>query len=182
LLDLGCGLGRITVAAAPHFDSVVGVDISARMLEQARTLDPPENVSFVHITTADLPELTDGSFDFAGCFSVFQHIPDESVIATYVKAIGRVLRPGARAILHFNTASESTLRRLVLALPDWMLPRKNRRFMRRSRRDPERVRELIAQAGLTVEEERDPASVLHHFLVRRPEHRTAGAAEPPASV
>ena len=166
MLDLGCGLGRLTVAAAPHFESVVGMDISSKMVEEARSLDPPANVSFVQITSPGLPELEDDSLDFAICFSVFQHIPDEDVIAGYTKAISRALRPTGRAVLHFDTEPESGLRTLLLGLPDWMLPRKNRRFMRRARRDSTRIRDLLDDAGLAIEEERDPDSVLHRFLLR----------------
>ena len=166
MLDIGCGLGRITQAAAPHFDNVVGADISAKMLEGARALDPPANASFVQITSSELPELDDDSFDFVASFSVFQHIPDEGVIAGYIKATSRILKPDGRALLHFNTAPESRLRSLFLALPDWLLPRKNRRFMRRARRDAGRIRVLLADAGLAIEEERDPDSILHHFFLR----------------
>jgi hypothetical protein len=54
----------------------------------------------------------------------------------------------------------------LLTLPDWMLPRKNRRFMRRARRDSGRIRSLLNDAGLLIEEERDPDSVLHRFVLR----------------
>ncbi len=37
-LDFGCGLGRLTRALARHFGQAWGVDISARMVEQAREL------------------------------------------------------------------------------------------------------------------------------------------------
>jgi 2-polyprenyl-3-methyl-5-hydroxy-6-metoxy-1,4-benzoquinol methylase len=166
LLDIGCGLGRITQAAAAHFDRAVGADISSKMLEGARSLDPPANVTYVQITSPELSQLDDDSFDLVCSFSVFQHITDEDVIAGYVKATARILKPSGRALLHFDTAPESRLRSLLLTLPDWMLPRKNRRFMRRARRDAGRIRALIADAGLAIEEERHPDSILHEFFLR----------------
>ena len=38
-LDFGCGVGRLTRALGDRFDAVVGVDISAGMVEQARRLN-----------------------------------------------------------------------------------------------------------------------------------------------
>jgi hypothetical protein len=69
-------------------------------------------------------------------------------------------------VLHFDTSPPSRVRGLVLTLPDWMLPRKNRRFMRRARRDSERLRALVHDAGLVIEEERDPDSIGHQFFLR----------------
>ena len=38
-LDFGCGVGRLTRALARRFDEAVGIDVSERMLEQARRLN-----------------------------------------------------------------------------------------------------------------------------------------------
>src|SRR5688500_10455568 len=35
-LDFGCGVGRLTQALAERFDAVVGVDVAASMIEEAR--------------------------------------------------------------------------------------------------------------------------------------------------
>ena len=35
-LDFGCGVGRLTRALGERFESAIGVDISAGMVEQAR--------------------------------------------------------------------------------------------------------------------------------------------------
>ena len=35
-LDFGCGVGRLSMALADHVDAVIGVDVSAPMIEQAR--------------------------------------------------------------------------------------------------------------------------------------------------
>ena len=36
-LDFGCGVGRLTRALAAHFDRVIGVDVAASMIRQARS-------------------------------------------------------------------------------------------------------------------------------------------------
>ena len=57
-LDFGCGVGRLTRALARRFDEAVGVDVSARMLEQARRLnaDTP-NVTFASPNDPDYLKL-----------------------------------------------------------------------------------------------------------------------------
>src|SRR5207253_1465842 len=52
-LDFGCGLGRLTRALAERFESVVGVDISARMLAAARGLNP------IRVLALDEPRVED---------------------------------------------------------------------------------------------------------------------------
>ena len=38
ILDLGCGIGRMTALLTPHFSQVVGVDVSEVMISEARAL------------------------------------------------------------------------------------------------------------------------------------------------
>jgi SAM-dependent methyltransferase len=165
MLEIGCGLGRVAVAAAEYFDTVVGVDISEAMVRQAREFDPPANVTFQQVDGSRLNGLDADSFDFVVSFSVFQHIADAEVLESYVAEVARVIAPAGKALLHFNTLPDSRLRRLVFLLPDPLLPKANRRYMRRYRRDPQWVRGLAARAGLAVEQEWDPATELHHLLL-----------------
>ncbi|AEO59333.1 methyltransferase-like protein [Thermothelomyces thermophilus ATCC 42464] len=77
LLDLGCGHGVVARALAPHFSSVVGVDPSAGMVEQARRLtssdgygdggggDGGSRITFRQGGAEDLSFLADGSVDCA---------------------------------------------------------------------------------------------------------------------
>ena len=48
VLDVGCGLGRLTWAIAESGREVVGVDLSARMLERASAVGRSLMVSFQH--------------------------------------------------------------------------------------------------------------------------------------
>src|SRR5439155_24603326 len=56
-LDFGCGLGRLTRALATRFDRTVGVDISPRMVDRARTLTPDPACEFRVNSSADLTGL-----------------------------------------------------------------------------------------------------------------------------
>ena len=46
VLDVGCGIGRITQNLAEHFGRVVGVDIAETMLERARQYNANPAIEF----------------------------------------------------------------------------------------------------------------------------------------
>jgi ubiquinone/menaquinone biosynthesis C-methylase UbiE len=95
MLDIGCGIGRMTLAFAKLFREVHGTDVSPVMLEQA--VLNAVNYSNVYLTLGNginLSQYTDASFDF--CFShlMLMHIPQENIILGYIREIGRVLKDG----------------------------------------------------------------------------------------
>ena len=98
IVEIGCGVGRITRALARRGGSVQALDVSQRMLEHAREHNPElQNVTWVHGDGYSLAPVADASADV--CFShvVFQHIPDPAITLGYVSEMGRVLRPGGWA-------------------------------------------------------------------------------------
>jgi SAM-dependent methyltransferase len=152
-LDLGCGLGRHSRHLAARFERVDALDISAEMIERARALGHPDNINFA-LLDGDRYSVEPGSIDFAMSFLVFQHIPEPAAVAGHLKEIRRVLADGGRAMLHFDTGESSLLRSIVLRLPDRLLPRTRRRFMRRYPLTAEQARELCSAAGLKIKDER----------------------------
>ena len=168
MVEIGCGAGRMLVHFAPAFARVDGFDIAPEMLEAARRHGLPDNVRLTVGSGADLRPVEDASTDFVFSREVFQHIPDRDVIATYVSETARILRPGGRAVLHFDTRRQSLRRRLALMLPDRLLPRARRRYIRRYPVPAEWPGEVVAASGLRVLDERFPASDLHLLLVERP--------------
>lgn len=98
VLDIGCGVGRLTRALAGRAGSVTALDVSEEMLARARAYNPGlANVRWVHGDGTTLRPLADGSFDACVSFVVFQHLPDPQLTYGYVREIGRVLRPGGWA-------------------------------------------------------------------------------------
>jgi SAM-dependent methyltransferase len=94
-LDFGCGIGRLTRALAPHFDSVTGLDISATMVERAREFNGDvANAEFRCNTRPDLAVFRDATFDLVACDIVLQHLPDRRTVQGYLGEFVRVLRPG----------------------------------------------------------------------------------------
>jgi ubiquinone/menaquinone biosynthesis C-methylase UbiE len=107
VLDIGCGVGRLTRALSTRAASVVGIDVSDEMVKQAReAVADLGNVDIQLGNGTDLAGLPDSSFDAAFSFVVFQHIPDPAVTCTYVREIGRVLRPGGWAVFQVSEAPE----------------------------------------------------------------------------
>ena len=107
VLEIGCGIGRMTAAISRRVASVVAVDVSEEMVAQARTnLADRANVEVVKVNGRDLHELPDASVDVAYSFIVFQHIPDPEVTYGYIREIGRVLRPGGWTLFHVSEAPE----------------------------------------------------------------------------
>jgi SAM-dependent methyltransferase len=167
MVEIGCGAGRLLVHFAPRFERVDGFDIAAEMIDAARRHMPP-NVHLTVSSGADLRPLADASVDFAFSNQVFQHIPDRDVVAAYVAETARVLKPGARAILHFDTRPQPLARRVAMALPDRLLPRRRRRYIRRYPLPAAWPAATAAGAGLRVVGERAPATDWHMLLLERP--------------
>lgn len=95
ILDVGCGVGRLTRVLAGRARHVVAVDVSAEMLERARGLNAHlGNVTWVHGDGASLAGVDDASVDVCVSLVVFQHIPDPAITLGYVREMGRVLKPG----------------------------------------------------------------------------------------
>lgn len=165
LLEIGCGVGRTAIPFAGAFESVDAVDVAPAMVERARTLGPPPNLRF-HVTDGEsLAPFEDASFDAVFSEHVFQHVPHRPVVERYLAEVARVLRPGGSALLQFDTRPGGRARWLGL-VPDRLLPRTHRRFMRRYRHDPDWIRRTAAQNGMAVEREIDEEPGRHWFLLR----------------
>ena len=94
MIEIGCGIGRLTRALAHRAGRVVGIDVSKEMIERARlALADLANVDLLVGNGSDLAGVADASMDVAYSFIVFQHIPDPAVTCDYIEEIGRVSAP-----------------------------------------------------------------------------------------
>ena len=95
VVEIGCGVGRLTRVLAEDGRRVVALDISERMIELAREHNAHlDGVEWIVGDGESLAPVADASAD--ACFShvVFQHVPDPRITLGYVREMGRVLRPG----------------------------------------------------------------------------------------
>jgi len=173
VLDIGCGLGRLSRPLAKHFGEVHGVDISQTMIAEARKLnaDVP-NLHFHHGSGNDLKGFEDRSFDAVFSYIVFQHLPDE-IVLNYLSEIARVLRPGGQAFVHipYGRSHErfsfrrSVRRRLHLFVRRWGGARLALRIWNPVvTRDLDRamVTERAASVGLSMETRDVPPIVIEN--------------------
>jgi ubiquinone/menaquinone biosynthesis C-methylase UbiE len=102
-LDFGCGVGRLTRALSDRFERVVGVDISASMLEEARAQHRDLlNLELLHNLATDLGPVPSDTIDLVYSNIVLQHMPARRQVA-FIGEFCRVLRPGGVAV--FQTPS-----------------------------------------------------------------------------
>ncbi|WP_211719187.1 class I SAM-dependent methyltransferase [Nocardiopsis sp. MG754419] len=121
VLDFGCGAGRLSNALADHFDRVVGVDISAPMLAEARRLDRSGGrIEFVLNERPDLSLFEDDSFDVVYTDLVLQHLPTD-LAEGYVREFARVVRPGGALVLGVPETERRTFKGLVFRYVPWPL-------------------------------------------------------------
>ena len=125
VVEIGCGIGRMTHVIASRAASVRALDVSPRMLQRARehwgTL---QNVEWILGDGTSLAGIADASADVCISHVVFQHIPDPEITLGYVGELGRVLRPSGWAAfqvsndpaIHRKRTGREGLRILVRAL------------------------------------------------------------------
>jgi ubiquinone/menaquinone biosynthesis C-methylase UbiE len=106
-IDVGCGFGDDAAEMARRVGPdgrVVGVDVSERMLAEARRRHPKPaaQLSWKIADAIDMP-FEDDAFDACGAATVLQHVPDPAAV---LQEMTRVLRPGGRmAVLEFDHAT-----------------------------------------------------------------------------
>ena len=106
VLDLGCGIGRVAAALAPRCHSVLGLDVSAGMVAEARRRNAAlGNARFEQTAGRDLDALPGAAFDLVLAIDSFPYIVQagHSLVDRHVEGAARVLRPGgALAVLNFS--------------------------------------------------------------------------------
>lgn len=98
VLDVGCASGTLTSAWAGAAGQVVGIDFSAKLVEEANAVHGSERLHFEAAEAATLP-FPDGSFDCVVCFNVLLSLPDHDYVSRALAEIARVAKPNARILL-----------------------------------------------------------------------------------
>ncbi|RYJ13277.1 class I SAM-dependent methyltransferase [Halogeometricum borinquense] len=99
-LDLGCGNGRHAEVMAEHVESVVALDASRGLLDQARERSAERGFSanLVQGDAASLP-LRDDSVSLAVYVATLHHLRPRSARVASLSELARVLAPGGRALV-----------------------------------------------------------------------------------
>jgi len=145
LLDLGTGTGHTALAFAPHVATVVGLDLTPAMLDEARSLAREgrfENVRF-EVGRAEALPYADQRFDLVTCRVCAHHFGD---VRAALGEAARVLRPGGQLLWVDSIAPEDPAQDTFLNCIELL-------------RDPSHVRDYsvsqwqasFAEAGLVAE-------------------------------
>jgi 2-polyprenyl-3-methyl-5-hydroxy-6-metoxy-1,4-benzoquinol methylase len=90
--DLACGQGIVTRRLAERGASVVGVDLSEKLLDIAWRYEreEPRGISYVRGDAQALDAIADETFDGVVCNTALMDIPD---LAAALRTVSRILRP-----------------------------------------------------------------------------------------
>ena len=137
IADIGCGSGRVTAHLHGLGATAFGMDLSPRMVAEARRTYPGLRFDVGSMLALDLPDHSVGGV--VAWYSTI-HIPDERLPRVFAEFC-RVLAPGGQLLLAFKVGDGVSHRAEaaghVVSL-DFHA------------RQPDRVAELLSQAGLVV--------------------------------
>jgi ubiquinone/menaquinone biosynthesis C-methylase UbiE len=95
VLEIGCGIGRITKHLAGLFGEVHGTDVSGEMIRQGRERLHSSPNLFLHETNgADFSDFLSEYFDLIFSTFVFQHLPSSELVISNITDAFRLLKPG----------------------------------------------------------------------------------------
>ncbi|MEV6393274.1 class I SAM-dependent methyltransferase [Streptomyces sp. NPDC051907] len=138
VVDIGCGPGQVAAHLAGRGLSVSGIDLSPQMIAAARRDYPGLRFEVGSMTDLDLP---DGGLAGALAWYSTIHLPTELLPGVFAE-FHRVLAPGGRLLLGFQVGDEPRHRTEAYGKALSLV------FHRRR---PERVAELLAEAGLALQ-------------------------------
>lgn len=108
ILEIGCGIGRMTKHLAELFGEVHAVDVSGEMIRQARErLRDFPNVHCHETSGCDFAALPSNYFDLVFSAYVFQHVPSAAVIHANLVDAFRVLKPGGICKFGINCTADT---------------------------------------------------------------------------
>lgn len=90
VLDLGCGTGLVGLAVAPYANQLVGVDLSAKMLEKARLRNLYHRLEHLDLMNMMAKEIS-SSYDLVISADTFIYV---GKLDDVVREVKRLLRPG----------------------------------------------------------------------------------------
>lgn len=98
VLEIGCGVGRMTRRLCELAGHVTAVDVSSEMLGRCtKNTAEHANVTCVLVPgDGTLPGIEDGSIDLVFSYITLQHVPTRQAQVTYLKEAARVMKEGGK--------------------------------------------------------------------------------------
>lgn len=102
VLDIGCGIGRMSFALAEQFGEVVGIDVAERLIEQAQAHAPGDGRVMFEVADGErIAPRSRREFDTVFSYEVLYIVPP-ATLAQYFADIAGLLVPGGEFIFQIN--------------------------------------------------------------------------------
>jgi ubiquinone/menaquinone biosynthesis C-methylase UbiE len=149
--DVGCGPGQVARYLSERGASVIGIDLSQQMIEQARRLNPA--IEFRQGNMLALNAVDEAWAGITAFYSII-HIPRDEVVSVLFE-FKRVLRPAGLLLLAFHIGDE------VVHLDEWWERPVSADFVFFQ---PNEMTAYLREAGFDVKEviERPPYENVEH--------------------
>ncbi|MGI9646580.1 MAG: class I SAM-dependent methyltransferase [Ilumatobacteraceae bacterium] len=105
LVEVGCGIGRMTCAFTREYGSVIACDLDAGFLERTHEtvgrFGKVDRLRTVHVADGHTLDLPPNTADVAFSYITFQHCDPDDALELSSEAV-RVTRPGGRVALNYR--------------------------------------------------------------------------------
>ena len=101
LLEIGCGVGRMSAALATRFGRVIGVDVAPTLIEEAQRRNEQDHVSFEVCDGVHLRPAGASGCDTAFSYEVLYYLNRQSLTACFIDTFV-LLRHGGEFVFHLN--------------------------------------------------------------------------------
>lgn len=170
-VDVGCGLGRLSLPLAAEFERVIAVDVAPTMLSRLRESCVRERITNVEPMLATEPWGREDADLVVSCLTL-QHVDDVDDVAACIAQVARSLAPGGLAWIQVDSRRRTPLYALRNRLPDFVLPALWRRGIRRIRRPAAIYGALFDRVHLAIVTERHAGTERHVYVLRNVAVRT----------
>lgn len=146
ICDMGCGPGQVARYLFDQGATVCGLDLSPKMVEQARRFNP--DIDFEQGDMLTLSNVAANSYGGIAAFYSIIHIPRQAAVQA-LQEFWRTLRPGGTLLLTFHIGQE------IIHRNEWWGKEVSLDFIFY---ETEEMKSHLATAGFALDEviERDP--------------------------
>ena len=103
LLEIGCGVGRMSAALATRFGRVIGVDVASTLIDEAQRRNELSHVTFEVCDGVHLRPVGASGCDTAFSYEVLYYLNRQALTAYFIDTFV-LLRSGGEFVFHLNMA------------------------------------------------------------------------------